>query len=58
MIVTAWNNGRFHKTGGGYGIRIPKKFRETLFDKKGNYIELQIEDKTLKIDISEYSGLY
>lgn len=25
IIVTTWNNGSYHKSGAGYGIRIPKE---------------------------------
>lgn len=45
MQVTTWNNGSFNMAGTGYGIRIPKKIRDTHFDTKWDTIILYIEDK-------------
>lgn len=33
MIVTAWNNGQYHSTGAGYGLKIAIEDRDTHFSK-------------------------
>ncbi len=33
MIWTAWNNGKHHKTGAGYGLKMPLADRESHFDR-------------------------
>lgn len=52
MQVTTWYNGSFNMTGTGYGIRIPKEFRDTHFDPKWDSILLHIEDKKISIKLN------
>jgi hypothetical protein len=33
MIVTAWNNGKYHKTGAGYGFKVSIEDRDKYFKK-------------------------
>jgi len=52
MIVSAWNNGSYKKTGGGYGIRIRKIDRDQYFEKKRDFITIQIDNEEVQINIS------
>ena len=43
IIVSAWNNGRRNKTGGGYGVRIKRKDREKYFQKNWSSVIIELE---------------
>lgn len=42
MIWTAWNNGKHHSTGAGYGFKVPIYDRDTHFDPSWKYIKLDL----------------
>lgn len=42
MIVTAWNNGSFHRTGAGYGLRIDLTDRDTIFNRAWSDVLLDL----------------
>ena len=44
MVVTAWNNGKWLPSGGGYGLRIIKADREKFFKSSWKTILIYIED--------------
>ena len=43
MIVTAWNNGSFHESGAGYGLKINGSDRDKTFDRKWDHVVLDLE---------------
>jgi hypothetical protein len=43
MIVPAWNNGAWHESGAGYGIRVSAIDRDAYFDKKAAAILLELQ---------------
>ena len=52
MLVTGWNNGAFHKTGAGYGIRISRKDRDRYFNKEWDYVIIQLDDEDVRVNVS------
>jgi len=51
MIVKAWNNGSYSKTGGGYGISIYKADRAKYFNKSWESVVISIEDRSIEIKL-------
>ena len=51
MKVTTWNNGTFNPSGAGYGIRIPREFRDAHFKPEWDSVQLHIEDKVININL-------
>ncbi len=43
MIVTAWNNGRHHTSGAGYGLKVGAADRDRFFDSAANAVVLDLE---------------
>ena len=43
MKVTAWNNGNWHPSGAGYGIKIRPDDREQHFDRSWPDVRIQLE---------------
>ena len=43
MMVTAWNNGSYHRTGAGYGIRIKLSDRNKFFNRTWTVVKLQLQ---------------
>jgi len=52
FIVSAWNNGRHHPTGAGYGIKIKIKDRNAYFDEKWKHVILILEGRYGEIRIN------
>lgn len=54
MKAVGWNNGQFHRTGAGYGIRISSEDRDINFSREWNHvvIELEGEEETVTVSIS------
>lgn len=46
MKVTAWNNGRHHQTGAGYGIKIASIDRDRYFRKSWETVSIHFPDGT------------
>jgi hypothetical protein len=42
FVVAAWNNGKHHPTGAGYGLKIPKRDRDVFFRREWGAIELHL----------------
>ena len=38
MRATAWNNGRHHTSGAGYGLRISEEDRDRFFDRSWGHV--------------------
>jgi len=53
MIVTAWNNGKYKESGAGYGLRILKEDRDSVFLRKWDHIILDIDGKEVAINLSD-----
>ena len=53
MIVSAWNNGKFHSSGAGYGLRITKDDRQNYFEKKWDHIVIFMDKDGFKVNISD-----
>jgi len=43
MIVTAWNNGAYHKSGAGYGLKISAGDRDRYFRREWGSVILELE---------------
>lgn len=52
MIVTAWNNGDWHETGAGYGIRVSRKDRDKFFENTWKSITLTFEGSKTKAKVN------
>lgn len=52
MNVTAWNNGAFHSTGSGYGLKISILDRDRFFKREWKFILLELEGSTSEIKIN------
>jgi hypothetical protein len=57
MLVTAWNNGKHHRSGAGYGVRIREEDREHYFRKdwKAVFIRFENAEFEAKINIDKLS---
>jgi len=49
MKATAWNNGKHHASGAGYGIKISRVDRDKYFNKKWKYIYISLPGVSKKI---------
>ena len=50
MIVAAWNNGKHHCSGAGYGLKVRREDRDKHFDKRWKCVLLKLRGKKGKID--------
>ncbi|MGI0083293.1 MAG: hypothetical protein ACREAF_02710 [Nitrosopumilaceae archaeon] len=57
MMVTAWNNGQYNKTGGWYGFKISIEDRDKYFKKywKNVILNLDGEAKDIEVNIDKPS---
>ena len=57
MIVTAWNNGKHHQSGAGYGLKLSIVDRDLYFNRGwGNaLIRLQGESSNISVNINKMS---
>ena len=53
MIVSAWNNGSWKKTGAGYGIRISKEDRDQYFDPEWKSVIIVLDNREVEVSISK-----
>src|SRR2546428_590633 len=42
MTVSAWNNGAFNRSGAGYGLRVSKADRDSVFSRSWNQIVIEL----------------
>ena len=52
MIVTAWNNGDWHATGAGYGVKVRPEDRDRFFKKTWKSITLTFEGSKTKARVN------
>lgn len=52
MIVTAWNNGKHHHSGAGYGFKINVKDRDKYFRKDWENIFLKLEGEVEEVVVN------
>ena len=45
MIVTAWNNGKHHDTGAGYGLKVSVDDRDAYFDQGWQSVILELQGR-------------
>lgn len=54
MTWVAWNNGRHHASGAGYGLKIPVTDRDAFFRRDWNSVVLELPslDGTTNVDLN------
>ena len=52
MIVTAWNNGKHHQSGAGYGIKISEQDRDRFFQRKWNSVILLLGNESSSVEVN------
>ena len=56
MKVTAWNNGKHHSTGAGYGLKISAEDRDRYFDKRSETVKIRLPDgKGIEVNVAKSS---
>lgn len=57
MIVTAWNNGKHHDSGAGYGFKLSVPDRDKYFKREWQYVVLYFSgmDDGVKVNINKIS---
>jgi len=53
LIVTAWNNGSWNRTGAGYGIRISVKDRNQYFRPEWESVIIVLDDREVEVNLSK-----
>jgi hypothetical protein len=57
ITVAAWNNGDYHSSGAGYGLRIAKEDRDEAFLKSWSHVLVQLPNgdgtKTVTVPLSD-----
>jgi len=57
FTVSAWNNGAFHSTGAGYGLRLSKADRDAIFKPAWTRVVIQLPNgksaKTVTVELSK-----
>ena len=54
IIATAWNNGRHHPSGAGYGLKIPSHDRDQYYRREWGTVELiGVTDLSIKVNIDK-----
>jgi hypothetical protein len=52
MIGTVWNNGAYHSSGAGYGIKIRQVDRDKYFDRNWNNVVLELGNKKTLVSVN------
>ena len=52
MNVTAWNNGKHHPSGAGYGLKIKRSDRDHYFSKSWEMIFMKLPSAKREIEIN------
>lgn len=58
MIVTAWNNGKHHESGAGYGLKISQKERDQYFKREWSSVFLMLPSSNTVIEININKGSF
>jgi hypothetical protein len=54
MITSAWNNGKHHQSGAGYGLKVSSEDRYKYFDKDWSKVSVEIpfRDEIIEADVN------
>ena len=52
MEVTAWNNGAYHTSGAGYGLKVNASDRDRYFSRTWSTIILELQGQTDPIEVN------
>lgn len=52
MFVTAWNNGRHHTSGVGYGFKVSLQDRDRFFKREWETVILELEGIPVPIEVN------
>lgn len=52
MIASAWNNGDYHQSGTGYGIKINEQDRDRFFKKEWQSVFLKLEGQDNEVEVN------
>lgn len=52
MIVTAWNNGKQHPSGAGYGLKLDRTDRDRYFHPEWRVVIVEFEGQSQKFEIN------
>ena len=52
FVVTAWNNGSYHDSGAGYGLKISVQDRDIFFKKSHKKIRLKLQGSNQEVVIN------
>ena len=57
LIATAWNNGKYHSSGTGYGLKLQAQDRDRYFQKdwKAIILELKGDPEPVEVNIDKTS---
>jgi hypothetical protein len=57
FVVTAWNDGQHHKSGGGYGLKVAEADRDRFFRREWSDVELELEghDRPVNVNVDKPS---
>ena len=52
IVVTAWNNGKHHRTGAGYGLKLSVQDRDNFFERRWGTVALWLPDADRPIHVN------
>ena len=52
MRVTAWNNGSYHRSGAGYGLKVRAADRDNYFDRSVRTVAVHLPGKATAIRVN------
>jgi len=52
MLVTAWNNGKHHRSGAGYGVKIKEEDRDHYFCREWKSMVISFENVRFDAEIN------
>ena len=53
MLVSAWNNGDYSKTGAGYGLRISKKDKIRYFKQSWEKVIVVLDGQEVHVNLTD-----
>lgn len=52
MVVTAWNNGKYHQSGSGYGLKLTIADRDHYFNRIWRRVLLQLQGEAGYVSVN------
>ncbi len=52
MKVAAWNNGRHHGSGAGYGVKLKAEDRDRYFQRTWTTVSIELEGEVVPISVN------